>query len=144
MLPRRPRIKPAIAKRGREVKTLQQPRLGACTVKWKRLYLEYAPSRFRPNFAHSWTRNMSHFQYGASWHGRRRVHEILVTCLDDTKNINHMIGVFGLCRFPKASYRNLRYDAVWHSLLALHSKSCNILLFRNVLSNIRKLYHITY
>ncbi len=33
--------------------------LGACTVKWKRLYLKYAPSRFRPNFAHSWTRNMS-------------------------------------------------------------------------------------
>ncbi len=68
MLPRRARIKPAIAKRRREVKTLQKPRLGACTVKWKRLYLEYAPSRFRPNFAHSWTRNMFHFQYGASKH----------------------------------------------------------------------------
>ncbi len=39
MLPRRARIKLAIAKRGREVKTLQEPRLGACTVKWKRLYL---------------------------------------------------------------------------------------------------------
>ncbi len=98
MLPPRARIKPAIEKRGREVKTLQEPRLGACTVKWKMLYLEYAPSRFRPNFAHSWTRNMSHFQYGASWHGRLRVNEILATCLDGTKNINHMIGVFGLVR----------------------------------------------
>ncbi len=53
ILPRRARIKPAIAKRGREVKTLQEPRLGTCTGNWKRQYLEYAPSRFRPNFAHS-------------------------------------------------------------------------------------------
>ncbi len=37
----------------------RRPCLDACTVEWKRLYLEYAPSRFRPNFAHSWTRSMS-------------------------------------------------------------------------------------
>ncbi len=72
--------------------------LGACTVKGKRLYLEYAPFRFRANFAQSWTRNMSHLQYGVLWHGRLRVKEIFVTCLDDTKNINHMIGVFELVR----------------------------------------------
>ncbi len=41
---------------------------------------------------------MSHFQYGASWHGQLHVNEILATCLDGTKNINHMIDVFGLVR----------------------------------------------